>query len=60
MISLCLWEGGDVVQLVECQTGSLLRLVQFRGAARDFSPIVRFQSRLFYRVRTALVCNLHA
>ena len=35
-------QGGDIAQLVERWTGMPLRLVQFPGAARDFSPKVNF------------------
>ena len=38
--------GGDVAQLAERRTGTLLRQVRFFGAARNFSPSVNFQSRL--------------
>ena len=49
---------GDVAQFVERQTGTLLRLVGFPGAARDFSPRVNFQCRLSYYVYTpfAIAC----
>ena len=51
--------GGDVAQLVECQTGTPPTQVRFPGAARDFSPRVTFQCRLSYDVRTppcAIAC----
>ena len=32
--------GGDVAQLVERRTGTLLTQVRFAGVARDFSPKV--------------------
>ena len=47
-----LW-GGDVVQLVESWTDTLLMQVQFPGAARDFSPRVSFQCRLSYGICTS-------
>ena len=46
--------------LVERQiekSGANLTRVQVLGAARDFSPRVNFQCRLFYRVRTTPVCK---
>ena len=43
-----LFGGRNVAQLVEHQRGTLLRMVQFPGAARDFSPKVSFQCRLSY------------
>ena len=43
--------GGDVAQLVEHRTGTPPTQVRFLGAARDFSPWVNFQCRLFYGVR---------
>ena len=46
-----LW-GGDVVQLIERWTDTLLTHVRFPGAARDFSPRVNFQCRLSYGART--------
>ena len=45
---------GDGAQLVEHWTSTLLRQVQFPGAARDFSPKVNFQCRLSYSVHTPL------
>ena len=39
---------GDVAQLVERGTGTLLMQVRFPSAARDFSPMVNFQCRLSY------------
>ena len=51
--------GGDVAQLVEHHTGTLPTHVRFLGAARDFSPRVNFQCRLFYGVCTppgAIAC----
>ena len=50
---------GDVVQLVEHWTSTMLMQVRFNGAARDFSPRVNFQCRLSYGVRTppcAIAC----
>ena len=44
--------GGDVAQLVERRTGTPLTQVRLPGAARDFSPKVRFQCKHFYGVRT--------
>ena len=44
--------GGNVAQLVECQTGRLLRQVRFHGAARDFSLKVNSQCRLSFNVHT--------
>ena len=44
--------GGDVVQFVEHQTGTLPMQVRFPGAARDFSPRVHFQCRLSHGART--------
>ena len=43
---------GDVAQLVEHRTGTLLTQVRFPGAARDFSPRINFQCRLAYGVCT--------
>ena len=51
--------GGDVAQLVECRTDTLLIQIQFSGAVRDFSPTVNFQCRLSYGVHTppcAMAC----
>ena len=45
---------GDVAQLVEHQTGTLLTQVQFPNATRDFCPIVNFRCRLSYGVHTPL------
>ena len=48
------WGGGGVggvAQLVEPRTGTLPTQVRFPSAARDFSPRVNFQCRLFYGVR---------
>ena len=45
--------------MVECQTKKLdtiLARAQFSGAARNFSPRVKYQCRLSYSVRTAPVC----
>ena len=51
---------GDVAQLVGHRTGTPPPTpVRFSGAARDFSPIVKFQCRLSYGVRTppcAIAC----
>ena len=47
-------------QLVEPPTeksGAVLTRVRVPSAARDFSPRVSFQCRLFYGVRTDPVCN---
>ena len=44
--------GGDVAQLKERQTGTLLAQVRFSGRARNFSPEVNFQCRHSYGVRT--------
>ena len=44
--------GGDVAQLVKRRTGTPLRQVRLLGAAKDFSPRVNFQCRLFYGTRT--------
>ena len=52
-------KGRDVAQLVEDRTGTSPSQVRFPGAARDFSPRVNFQCRLFYDARTppcAAVC----
>ena len=49
-----------IAQLVERPTeksGAILTRVRVPGAARDFSPRVSFQCRLFYGVRTDSVCN---
>ena len=46
--------GGDVAQLVERWTGTLLMQVWFPSAAWDFSLRVNFQCRLSYSVRTSL------
>ena len=54
-----LLKGGDVAQLVERRTSTLLRQVRFPGAARDFSPRVSFQCRLSYDVCTALFVQTH-
>ena len=43
---------GDVAQLVEHWTGTLLMQIRFPCAARDFSLRVNFQCRLSYSVRT--------
>ena len=52
LISLSEWRGGgDVAQLVERRTGTALEQVRFPGAARDFSPRINVQCRLFYGVR---------
>ena len=51
-VSMTLVWSGDVAQLVEHQTSTLLRQVRFPGAARDFSPRVNFQCRLCYGVCT--------
>ena len=63
--SMCIWpvavrsqtgEGGGVAQLVE---RAPLTQVRFLGAAKDFSPVVQFQCRLSYGVRTtpcAIAC----
>ena len=51
--------GGDVDQLVEHRTGTLQMHVWFSGVARDFSPRVNFQYRLWYGVCTppcAIAC----
>ena len=48
---------GDVAQLVEYGTSMLLRLAQFLGVARDFSPRVSFQCGRSYGVQAAPVCN---
>ena len=48
--------GGNVAQLVE---RAPLTQVRFLGAAKDFSPVVQFQCRLSYGVRTtpcAIAC----
>ena len=50
------WGDGDVAQLVERQTSTLLRLAQFHDAARDFSPRIDFQCRLSKGVCKAPVC----
>ena len=42
----------NVAQLVEHPTGMPLRQLPFLVAARDFSPTVNFQCRLFYSLRT--------
>ena len=50
---------GDVAQLVEHRTGMSMTQVRFPDAARDFSPGVDFQCRLFYGVHTpqcAIAC----
>ena len=50
----------DVAQLIEHRTGMLPTQVRFPGAARDFSPRVSFQCRLFCGVRTppcAIACS---
>ena len=51
MLSLSSWRwmiwrvgGWDAAQLVERQTGTLLRQVQFSDVARDFSPTVSFSA----------------
>ena len=52
-------KGGDVAQLVQRRTGTPLAQVRFPSAAKDFSPRVAFQYRLFYGVCTppcATVC----
>ena len=49
--------GGDVAQLVEHQTGTLLMQVRFPGAARYFFPRVHFQCRLSYVCPYTPVCN---
>ena len=52
--------GGDVAQLVEHRTGTPPTQVRFPGAAILFfppPPRVDFLCRLFYSVRTPLVCN---
>ena len=51
---------GDVAQLVERWTGTLLTQVQFPDAAVDFSPRVNFQCRLSYGVHTTPPLHLHA
>ena len=51
-ILLLLHVDGNMAQLVECHTSSLLKQNQFSGAARDFSPWVNFQCRLRYNVCT--------
>ena len=48
---------GDVAQLVEHRTGTSLTQIRFPGAARDFSPSVKFQCRLSYSVRTPPCAN---
>ena len=49
-----------IAQLLERLTekpGAILTRVRVPGAARDFSPRVKFQCRLSYGVPTAHVCN---
>ena len=41
--------GGDVAQLVERRTGTLLRQVRFPGAAKDFCPRVNFPVQTLLR-----------
>ena len=53
-ISFFFWWGGGVAQLVEHQTGTLLRWVWFPDATRDFCPRGNFQCRLSYSVLTSL------
>ena len=43
---------GDVAQVVQRQTSTLLMQVRFPGVARDFSPRVTFQCRLLDSVHT--------
>ena len=54
------WKGdGDVAQLVERRTGTLLTQIRLPGAAKRFPPTVNFQCRLSYGVRTppcAITC----
>ena len=49
--------GGDVALLVEYRTITPLTQVRLPGAARDFSPRVNFQCRLFYACLYTPVCN---
>ena len=58
-VNIIYFGGGDVAQLVERRTGTLLRQVRFPGAARDFSPRVNFQCRLSYGVRTLLCATAY-
>ena len=44
---------GDVAQLVERSTSTLLLQVEFPDAERNFSPRVNFQCRLSYGVHTS-------
>ena len=48
---------GNVAWLVERRTGTPLRQIRFPGAARDFSPKVKFQCRLSYVCPYTPVCN---
>ena len=51
---------GRIAKLAEHpaeKPGAILMRVRVPIAARDFSPIVNFQCRLSYGVRTAHVCN---
>ena len=50
-----LLKGGDVAQLVERRTSTLLRQVQFPGAARDFSPS-QFSVQTFLRCLYSPFC----
>ena len=60
LITMNLSLRGGIAQLVERtaeKSGAILARVRVPGAAKDFSPRVNFQCRLFYGVRTAPVCN---